>query len=43
MNRNRTISISMENYNALRKFGYAGETLNEAIGKLLQIAARGSE
>jgi hypothetical protein len=43
MNRNRTISISLENYNELRKFGFAGETLNQAIGKLLQKAARGSE
>ena len=42
MNRNKTISISVENYNQLRKFGYAGQSLNQAIGKLLTIAA-GSE
>jgi hypothetical protein len=41
MNRNKTISISQENYNQLRKFGYAGQSLNQAIGKLLAIAAGG--
>lgn len=41
MNRNKTISISEENYNQLRKFGYAGQSLNQAIGKLLAIAAGG--
>jgi hypothetical protein len=38
MKQNITISVSMENYNELRKFGYAGQSLNEAIGKLLAIA-----
>ena len=42
MNRNKTISISEENYNQLRKFGYAGQSLNQAIGKLLAIAAGGT-
>lgn len=41
MTRNKTISVSVENYNQLRKFGYAGQSLNEAIGKLLAIAAEG--
>lgn len=38
MTRNKTISISQEHYNQLRRFGYAGQSLNEAIGKLLAIA-----
>jgi hypothetical protein len=38
MNRNKTISISEENYNQLRKFGYAGQSLNQAVGKLLKMA-----
>ena len=42
MNRNKTISISEENYNQLRKFGYAGQSLNQAIGKLLAIAVGGT-
>ena len=37
MARNRTISISQEHYNQLRRFGYAGQSLNVAIGKLLAI------
>lgn len=41
MNRNKTISVSEENYNQLRKFGYAGQSLNQAIGKLLAIAEGG--
>jgi predicted CopG family antitoxin len=43
MSRNRTISISLEYYNELKKFGFAGESMNQAIGKLLQKAARGFE
>jgi hypothetical protein len=42
MNRNKTISISEENYNQLRKFGYAGQSLNQAVGKLLKMATGGS-
>jgi hypothetical protein len=42
MNRNKTISISQENYDQLKKFGYAGQSLNQAIGKLLAIAAGGA-
>lgn len=42
MGQNITISISMENYNELRKFGYAGQTLNQAIGKLLATAGEKS-
>jgi hypothetical protein len=42
MTRNKTISVSVENYNQLRKFGYAGQSLNQAIGKLLAIAVGGA-
>jgi hypothetical protein len=41
MTRNKTISVSVENYNQLRKFGVAGQSLNQAIGNLLAIAAGG--
>jgi hypothetical protein len=41
MGKNKTISVSIENYNQLRRFGYAGESLNQAIGKLLAMAAGG--
>jgi predicted CopG family antitoxin len=43
MSRNKTISISLEHYNELKKFGLAGESMNQAIGKLLHKAARGLE
>ena len=40
MGTTKTIAISIENYNQLRKFGFAGQLLNQAITKLLEIAAR---
>jgi len=36
----RVISISEQNYEALRKLGFAGDSMNFMLGKLLQIAAR---
>ena len=34
----KIIAISVENYDKLKTFGYAGESLNQAIGKLLMMA-----
>ena len=34
----KIIAISVENYDKLKTFGYAGETLNQAISKLLKTA-----
>jgi predicted CopG family antitoxin len=39
----KTIAISAENYDKLKKFGYAGESMNRAIGKLLASAAGESD
>jgi hypothetical protein len=36
----KVISISEQNYQALRKMGLAGDSMNFVLGKLLQIAAR---
>jgi hypothetical protein len=36
----KVISISEQNYDALRKLGFAGDSFNFVIGKLLAIAAR---
>jgi hypothetical protein len=38
MKSRKIIAVSVENYNQLRKFGYAGQSLDQAIGKLLAIA-----
>jgi hypothetical protein len=35
----KTIAISVDNYDRLKKYGCAGESLNQAIGKLLAVAA----
>jgi predicted CopG family antitoxin len=35
----KTIAISVENYDRLKKYGCVGESLNQAIGKLLAVAA----
>ena len=37
----KVISISEQNYQALRKLGFAGDSMNFVVGKLLRIAARG--
>lgn len=31
-----SISLSKENYNKLKQFGFAGESLNDALGRLLE-------
>jgi hypothetical protein len=36
----KVISISEQNYEALRKLGFAGDSMNFVLGKLLHIAAR---
>ena len=36
----KVISISDQNYQALRKMGFAGDSMNFVLGKLLQIPAR---
>jgi predicted CopG family antitoxin len=36
----KVISISEENYDALRKLGFAGDSMNYVMTKLLQNAAR---
>lgn len=41
MKTRKIIAISVENYNKLKTFGYAGESLNQAIGTLLRIAMEG--
>jgi hypothetical protein len=33
-----SISVSVENYNQLRKFAYAGQSLDKAVSNLLEIA-----
>jgi predicted CopG family antitoxin len=35
----KVISISEENYQALKKLGLAGDSINFVVGKLLRIAA----
>jgi hypothetical protein len=42
MKTRKIIAISVENYDKLKTFGYAGESLNHAIGKLLKMATGGS-
>jgi predicted CopG family antitoxin len=37
----KTIAVSVENYERLKNYGRAGESLNKAIGNLLAIAAGG--
>jgi predicted CopG family antitoxin len=37
----KTIAISAENYDKLKKYGFAGESMNRAISKLLATAAGG--
>ena len=34
----KTIAISVDNYNRLKKYGFAGQSLNKAVEKLLAIA-----
>lgn len=34
----KTISISIENYEKLKKYGFAGDSLNAAISKLFKLA-----
>jgi hypothetical protein len=43
MGARKTIAISVENYDKLKKYGFAGESMNRAISKLLAIAAGGSD
>ena len=38
MKSRKIIVVSAENYNQLRKFGYAGQSMNQAISKLLEMA-----
>jgi hypothetical protein len=43
MGTRKTIAISVENYDKLKKYGFAGESMNRAISKLLALAAGGSD
>lgn len=36
----KTIAVSVDNYERLKNYGRAGESINQAIGNLLAIAAR---
>lgn len=38
MSGKKTISVSLENYQKLKRYGFAGESLNSAISKLFKIA-----
>jgi hypothetical protein len=42
MKTRKIIAISVENYDKLKTFGYAGESLDHAVGKLLKMATGGS-
>lgn len=35
-NNRTTISLSKENYNKLKQYGFAGESLNDVVGHLLE-------
>jgi hypothetical protein len=35
MSARKTIAISVKNYEKIKKFGFAGESMNHAISKLL--------
>jgi hypothetical protein len=39
MKSRKMIAISVENYDKLKTFAYAGESLNQAVGNLLKVAA----
>jgi hypothetical protein len=39
MKSRKIIAVSEENYNRVRRFGYAGQSINQAVDKLLAIAA----
>jgi hypothetical protein len=38
MSEKKTISVSIENYQKLKRYGLAGDSLNSAISKLFKIA-----
>jgi hypothetical protein len=38
MSAKKTISVSIENYQKLKRYGLAGDSLNSAISKLFKIA-----
>ena len=38
MKTRKIIAISVENYDKLKTFGHAGESMNLAVGKLLKMA-----
>ena len=38
MSEKKTISVSVENYQKLKRYGLAGDSLNSAISKLFKIA-----
>ena len=39
----KTIAISVENYDRLKKYGFAGQSLNQAISNLLAVAMEQSD
>ena len=39
----RSVTLSRENYNKLRKLGYADETTDNVIGRLLEIVEQVTE
>jgi hypothetical protein len=43
MGRRKIIAVSEENYDKVKKYGFAGESINRAISKLLASAAGGSD
>jgi hypothetical protein len=43
MSTRKIIAISAENYDKVKKYGFAGESINRAISKLLASAAGGSD
>jgi predicted CopG family antitoxin len=40
MSQKKTVSISEENYQKLKRFGFAGDSLNSAISRLFKLADR---